>query len=508
MNKILFCSLFLMMSIFSFSQTRVEAESYSSMSGVSVEDGWGDGSARDVYSINQGDWMEYSIHPTITGLHTFILRVGTTSTGAQLKIKKSDGTVLTTVDLPNTGDYQLFQSVPVTLSLTAGDQTIRIESSAAPYWTFNWFEYSFGYKLEAELYTAMSGVQTENTGDVGGGLNVGYIADDDWMEYGVNIQSAGTYSLKIRLASPLSGKVLQVKNSGGTVLMNVPVPNTGGYQNWQTVDTTITLSAGQQTLRIYALLGDWNINWWALIPSVTNASPVVNAGIDTTITLPANTATLHGSASDPDGSISSYAWTKVSGPSGSSFGSPTAATTTVVGLTQGVYVFRLTATDNGGAPAMDEISVTVNAASSTTQWLTTGNSAIDTTTQFIGTNDASPIIFKTNGQKRARITTDGVFMATKIRVTQSTWADYVFDSSYRLKPLSEVEQFINNHKHLPDVPSQKEVTGSGVDVGDNQAILLQKIEELTLYMIQLNKKLEKLEQENAALKSQQQQTKK
>lgn len=67
------------------------------------------------------------------------------------------------------------------------------------------------------------------------------------------------------------------------------------------------------------------------------------------------------------------------------------------------------------------------------------------------------------------------------------WPDFVFAPGYKLKPLTEVEQFIADNGHLPDVPSAEEVTANGVALGESQAMLLKKIEELTLYVIQLDK---------------------
>jgi hypothetical protein len=150
---------------------------------------------------------------------------------------------------------------------------------------------------------------------------------------------------------------------------------------------------------------------------------------------------------------------------------------------------------------MDLVTVTVIAAPvNSSSWLTTGNSSTDPNAQFIGTIDAQPLIFKTNNQKQAMLTADGIFTAKKIKVTQSGWADYVFDSTYKLKPLSDVEQFVRQNKHLPDVPSEKQVANEGLNIGDNQAVLLRKIEELTLYVIELNKKVEELSKENARLR--------
>lgn len=93
---------------------------------------------------------------------------------------------------------------------------------------------------------------------------------------------------------------------------------------------------------------------------VPNSAPVANAGADQSITLPTSSVTLSGSGSDADGTIATYAWSKVSGGS-AAITSPTAATTTITGLAEGAYVFRLTVTDNEGATATDDVTVTVNA---------------------------------------------------------------------------------------------------------------------------------------------------
>lgn len=73
------------------------------------------------------------------------------------------------------------------------------------------------------------------------------------------------------------------------------------------------------------------------------------------------------------------------------------------------------------------------------------------------------------------------------------WADYVFDKNYKLKPLSELERYYSVNKHLPEVPSEKEVADNGVNLAEMNVVLLKKVEELTLYVVELNKKIEKLE---------------
>lgn len=95
---------------------------------------------------------------------------------------------------------------------------------------------------------------------------------------------------------------------------------------------------------------------------VPNQAPLSNAGIDKSITLPSNNVLLAGSATDADGTIKSYSWTKNSGPAGSNFNPVNAATTIVQNLTQGVHSFRLTVNDNLGLTAIDDVVIIVNAA--------------------------------------------------------------------------------------------------------------------------------------------------
>ena len=79
-----------------------------------------------------------------------------------------------------------------------------------------------------------------------------------------------------------------------------------------------------------------------------------------------------------------------------------------------------------------------------------------------------------------------------LRVTTTDWPDYVFGKAYRLMPLNEVETYVNKEGHLPEIPSASEVETDGVDQGEMNKMLLQKVEELTLYIIDLRKQIEEL----------------
>lgn len=75
----------------------------------------------------------------------------------------------------------------------------------------------------------------------------------------------------------------------------------------------------------------------------------------------------------------------------------------------------------------------------------------------------------------------------------ANWADYVFDKDYKLMPLEDVEKYTKEHKHLPNVPSANEITKEGLDVAQVSKMFMEKIEELTLHVIELNKKIKELE---------------
>lgn len=101
-----------------------------------------------------------------------------------------------------------------------------------------------------------------------------------------------------------------------------------------------------------------------------------------------------------------------------------------------------------------------------------------------------------------------------VQLPAAGWADFVFAPGYQLPKLTEVADYIQTHKHLPNIPSATEVERNGINLGEMDAKLLRKIEELTLYMIEQNQqisqqqqqlrqqnlRLEKLEKENQALK--------
>ncbi|MBC8081904.1 MAG: carbohydrate-binding protein [Hymenobacter sp.] len=211
-------------------------------------------------------------------------------------------------------------------------------------------------KIEAEAYVAMSGVQLESTTDTDGGQNVGYIDAGDWLDYAVNVAAAGTYTVTYRVASLAGGSSIQLR-AGAVTLATSPVPATGGWQTWTSVPATVTLAAGQQTLRLQAAAGGFNVNWLqftaasgcpasTIAPSLSvgggaqqqTASTTVNVG--TAVTLSPQASTTGGS----------WAW------------STGAATRELVVATPAAGTFNYTATYTNacGAATQRVFTLTVN----------------------------------------------------------------------------------------------------------------------------------------------------
>lgn len=114
----------------------------------------------------------------------------------------------------------------------------------------------------------------------------------------------------------------------------------------------------------------------------------------------------------------------------------------------------------------------------------------------IGDVAAFPTLIGTENVSNYKLFVTGGILADEVRVKLSasgTWADYVFANDYDLKPLSEVEKFIDENGHLPNVPSAAQVKEEGINVADMARIQQEKIEELMLYIIQQNKRIEALE---------------
>jgi hypothetical protein len=166
------------------------------------------------------------------------------------------------------------------------------------------------------------GVDLETCSDTGCGYDLGWTATGQWFKYTVNVATAGTYTVSLRLASP-NGVTdgLHIVNSAGTNLSgNVNVPDTGGWQTWATATASVTLPAGRQTLTVDQDNGGWNLRYLGFAAadggtgSALTASPSSLAFGSTLAgsASPAQTVTV----SNPNSSAVSVSQLAVSGPFG------------------------------------------------------------------------------------------------------------------------------------------------------------------------------------------------
>lgn len=160
-----------------------------------------------------------------------------------------------------------------------------------------------------------------------------------------------------------------------------------------------------------------------------------------------------------------------------------------------------------------EYSLTYGATGKMFAWGANGNGST-LNYAYIGGNSTAEVVsttpwmvFRPDGNVGIGTTTPGTYKlavegaigARRVKVTQSAWADFVFHPDYQLPSLKEVEEYIKANRHLPEIPSAADVEKEGLDLGEMNKKLLQKVEELTLYLIQLRKENDEMKKQNDLL---------
>ena len=210
-------------------------------------------------------------------------------------------------------------------------------------------------------YRTTEDVDVENCTDAGTGYNIGYTVGGEWLEYTVNVTTAGKYDLTLRAACNGTGRTVSLQAKGVTIANDVSIPNTGGWQTWQDVKISgISLDAGIQVIRVTIGATDYvNLNYMTFVAVNTSTPPVVS------ITAPADgstftsdkTITISVSATSASGTI---AGVKISDGN-------TVLTTDATapysfdwtGMTAGTHVITVEATDNNGLKTSKSVSITV-----------------------------------------------------------------------------------------------------------------------------------------------------
>ena len=139
----------------------------------------------------------------------------------------------------------------------------------------------------------------------------------------------------------------------------------------------------------------------------------------------------------------------------------------------------------------------------TLQLKSSGELVLNYTSNYGNTNTDD--VFRVNSYDDDRnlllLENNGLLRARRIKIDQQPWSDHVFDVDYELMPLDELQYFIQTNGHLPEVPTTEEVQENGVDLAETNALLLKKIEELTLYLLEQKEETEELRRELEELKA-------
>jgi len=203
------------------------------------------------------------------------------------------------------------------------------------------------------------------------GATVGWNSIGEWLEYTINVETAGLYNLSFRYASGNSngGGPFHFEIDGNTVSPSINMTTTNGWDSWSTKNVSnLELREGKQILRLFIDNGEFNIGrmTFSYASPLSYIPPIANAGDNVTVILPDTTATLDGTLSnDPAGESLTYNWEQVYGPSIISFSNNLIASPEITNLIEGVYECNLTVSD-GSFSDTDEVLVIVSQTGNST----------------------------------------------------------------------------------------------------------------------------------------------
>jgi hypothetical protein len=271
------------------------------------------GAPYDIGWTTPGQWFNYTVDVATAGTYTAAFRLSSPyGITDALHIANSAGTNLTgPVAVPDTGGYQTWTTVTASITLPAGEQTLTTDQDSNG-WNIHFMTFTLNsgssgpggdqpyggtpapvpgtvqaanydtggqgvaYNVTSVNGTANSyrtdGVDLEVCSDTGCGYDIGWTAAGQWFNYTVDVAAADTYTVSLRVAAPDAvTDALHISSSSGTNLSgDVNIPATGGWQDWETVTTSVTLPAGVQTLTVNQDNAGWN--YWEMIFS-TSTSP-------------------------------------------------------------------------------------------------------------------------------------------------------------------------------------------------------------------------------------------
>jgi poly(3-hydroxybutyrate) depolymerase len=286
---------------------------------VDIENCTDDGGGYNIGWTTAGEWLEYSVDVKTAGVYDLALRVACNGTGRTLSVAMDGVSIANNVSIPNTGGWQTWQTVLVNdIALTPGQKIMRVTIGATDYINLNYYTFSLKKELKQEPFNGVAlqipgrieaeeydlggeglayhevnsngnegqapfrddEVDIEVTGDVDGNYNISYILQGEWLAYTVEVAGTGYYDLDLRVAADGTGKVFHIEMDGEDVTGPVSVPNTGGWQIWQTVTVKdVYLTSGKHNMRVVFDASYMNLNWLEFKDVITGTHNGIEAGI-------------------------------------------------------------------------------------------------------------------------------------------------------------------------------------------------------------------------------------
>ena len=287
------------------------APSYRAPATVGVEETGDTGGGFDVGFTKEGEWLRYTVNVTQAGIYDLQARVASSGPGGYYHVSFDGQNATGNLFVPQTNAFQTYTTmVSPSFQLQPGQHVMQVtldgNGPTGGTGNFNWFSVvpptpsaAFGGTpapipglVQAENFdtggkgvgywngaTTNAGganyrpgetVSIETSTDTGGGFDVGSTNPGDWLNYSVNIASAGTYTLHVRVASDVGGGVFHLAVDGQRVTPAISVPQTNGWQTWQTLDVpNVQLPQAAHTLQLIMDTGGFfntvgNFNWFSI----------------------------------------------------------------------------------------------------------------------------------------------------------------------------------------------------------------------------------------------------
>jgi hypothetical protein len=259
------------------------------------------GAGYNIGWATSGEWLEYSVDVKTAGTYDLDLRVAANGDGRTVSVAMDGKNIAGNIAIPNTTGWQTWQTVKVKgINLTAGKKIMRVTIGATDFVNMNYVTFTLTKELKQEPFKAAAHlipgrieaeeydlggeglayheantngnegkatfrndeVDIETTQDNEGAFNVGYTLKGEWLEYSVVVAASGKYDLEVRIAAEGDGKTFHIEMDGVDVTGPVNLPNTGGWQTWQTVTLNdISLIQGEHIMRIAFDTDYMNLNY-------------------------------------------------------------------------------------------------------------------------------------------------------------------------------------------------------------------------------------------------------